>query len=69
MDKDYTVLAIDELSRMGDLGGIEKYYRYRIKTKGGTVISVNIDEADSTEEKAPPILAAKAKMFDGIKKS
>ena len=69
MNKEYKVLKIDELTRVGDLHGIEKYYRHQIKTKGGVVLSVNIDEADFTPEKAQPILLKKAQEADAILKS
>lgn len=68
MAKEYEVLKIDELQRIGDMNRIDKYYRYTIKTAGGTVIRVDIDEKDSTPEKATPILAAKAQNFDAILK-
>ena len=64
MNKDYTVLKIDELTRVGDLHGIEKYYRYTLKTKGGTILTVDIDESDSKPDKATPILTARANEID-----
>jgi len=67
MDKAYKVLKIDELSRVRDAGGVEKYYRHQIKTKGGIVLTVDIDEEDFTTEKAAPILEAKAVNADKIK--
>lgn len=69
MSNEYTVLKIDELTKMGDLHNIEKYYRHQIKTKGGVVLSVNIKEVDFTPEKAPPILLKKAQEADTILKS
>jgi len=69
MGIEYKVLKIDELTRVGDLHGIEKYYRHQIKTKGGVILSVNIDEADFTPEKASPILSKKAQEADAILKS
>ena len=69
MDKAYSVLKIDELQRVGDLHGIEKYYRHQIKTKGGTVLSVDIDEVNFTPEKAPSILLKKAQEADAILKA
>ena len=68
MSKEYKVLKIDELSRVSDTRGIERYYRHQIKTAGGTVLTVDIDEADFTPEKTDPILAAAAKNADAIKK-
>lgn len=68
MAKEYEVLKIVELVRPGELGGIEKYYRHTIKTRGGTVLSVDISEAAFTTEKAGPILLAKAVEADKILK-
>lgn len=67
MAKEYTVLKIDELTRVGDLHGIEKYYRYTIKTAGDTIITVDIDEKDSKSDKATPILTARATEIDATK--
>lgn len=64
--KAYTVLKIDELSRLADMGGIEHYYRHSIKTRGGIVLTVNIDERDFTAEKVAPILKQRASEADKI---
>ncbi len=64
--KPYRVLKIDELSRISDTQGIERYYRHSIKTRGGTVLSVDISEADFTAEKAGPILEKRAIEADKI---
>lgn len=63
----YKVLKIDEMTRVGEAGGIEKFYRHQIKTKGGVILTVDISEQDFTAEKAAPILAAKATEADKIK--
>lgn len=68
MAKEYEVLKIDELTRVSDTRGLEHYYRHQIKTKGGVVLTVDIDEADFTPEKAAPILLAKAQNADSIMK-
>ena len=68
MASEYKVLSIDELSRVGDLGGIERYSRVRIKTKGGVKITVDIEKTDLTPEKAAPILLAEAQNADKILK-
>ncbi len=65
---EYKVLRIDEMVRPGEVGGVEKYYRHRIKTKGGVLLTVDIAEADFTAEKAAPILLAKAQEADKILK-
>lgn len=64
MGDNYTVLKIDELTRLGDMNNIERYYRYTIKTKGGTRLSVDVDEKDTKPEKVATILAQKAQDFD-----
>lgn len=64
--KVYTVLKIDEMVRPGEIAGVEKYYRHTIKTKGGTVLTVDIDEKDFTAKKADPILTKKAQEADEI---
>jgi len=66
MAAEYKVLKIDEMTRPDDVRGIKHVYRHTIKTKGGVVISVDIDEKDFTEEKAAPILLKKAKEADKI---
>jgi len=68
MAKEYTVLKIDELSRVSDLHGIEKYYRHTIKTEGGVVITVDVDAKDFTLEKSAPVLVAAAVNADAILK-
>jgi len=62
----FKVLKIDEMTRMAEGGGIEKFYRHQIKTKGGVVLTVDIGEKDFTAEKASPILSAKAAEADRI---
>lgn len=64
--KPYTVLKINEMSRISDIGGVEKYYRHQIKTGGGVVLTVDVSEKDFTAEKAAPILERKAVEADKI---
>lgn len=66
-EKLFKVLKIDEMIRPKAEGGIEKYYRHLIRTKGGTILTVDIDEEDFTPEKAAPILEKKAAEADKIK--
>ena len=66
MEKAYKVLKIDELTRVSETRGIEKYYRHQLKTKGGVILTVDIDEKDFTAEKAAPILEKKAAEADKI---
>lgn len=66
MAAEYKVLKIDEMSRVGEVGTIEKFYRHQIKTKGGVTLTVDISEKDFTAEKAAPILLKKAQQADAI---
>lgn len=66
MTANYKVLSIDEMTRLSDTGGIERYYRHRIKTKGGVILTVDIDEKDFTAERTAPILEKKAIEADKI---
>lgn len=68
MAAEYTVLKIDEMTRLADTGGTEHYYRHRIKTKGGVLLTVEVSEKDFTAEKAAPILAKAATEADKILK-
>lgn len=67
MEKAYKVLKIDELTRMSETRGIEKYYRHQIKTKGSIILTVDIGEEDFTPEKADVILTKQATNADKIK--
>jgi len=66
MEAIYKVLSIDEMTRLSDNGGIERYYRHRIKTKGGVVLTVDVDEKNFTPEKAAPLLEKAAVNADKI---
>jgi len=66
MANDYKVLKITELIRPSDTEGVERYYRHSIKTRGGTVLNVDISEKDFTADKAAPILAKRAVEADKI---
>jgi len=65
----YEVLDITEMTRMTRRGETEQYYRHKLETKGGVFLTVDIDKANFTEEKAPPILLDKALAADKIKAS
>jgi len=66
MAEKYRVLKIDEMVRVSDTGGLEKFYRHQIKTAGGVVMTVDIPEKDFTPAKVGPVLAAKAVDADRI---
>jgi len=69
MASEYAVQRIVEMARVAETGGLEKYYRHTIKTKGGVILTVDIDEKNFTPELAIPILTKKATEVDAIKKS
>jgi len=62
----FTVLKIDEMTRLSDTGGIEKFYRHQIKTRGGVVRTVDVSEKDFTVEKVKSLLTAVATEADQI---
>ncbi len=66
MAQGYEVLKILEMPDMGEDGKFRKVYRHTIRTKGGTLLTVDITEADFTPEKAAPILAKRATEADKI---
>lgn len=68
MAKEYKVLSIDEMTRVSDTGGIERYYRHRIKTAGGVRLTVDISKEDFTADKAAPILLERAQNADKVLK-
>lgn len=67
MAAEYTVLKIDEMYRPAEIGGVERYYRHTILTKGKTRLTIDIPEAIFTAEKTGPILLKKAIEADKIK--
>jgi len=67
MAGEYEVLSIDELHKVGDTGQMERYYRHRIKTKGGVRFTVDVDEATWTAKEIAPVLLARVQEADKIK--
>ena len=66
MGQDYQVLKIDQLTRVNDRNILENYYRIQIKTRGGTVLSINVDESQFNKDKAAAILKDRANQADSI---
>src|SRR4030043_470954 len=52
-EKPYRVLKIDELVRVSDTGGVERYYRHQIRTRAGVVLSVDVLERDPKPKPKP----------------
>jgi hypothetical protein len=67
MSKYYKIIDIVELQRVNRVKGIEPYYRHTLETAGGVTLTVDIDKADFTPEKADPILEKAARNADTIK--
>lgn len=67
MPNKHEILTIDQLSRVGELGGIERYGRVRFRTKKGTIWTIDIDDEDLTLEKARPIVDKRADELDALK--
>jgi len=68
MPNEYKVLKIDELTRLGETEGVERYYRHKIKTKGGTILTVDISADNFEAAKAGPILLTAAQNADTVLK-
>lgn len=66
MSAEYEVLKIDEMTRISDVGGVEKYYRHQVKTKGGIVFTIDLSEPATTPEKAAPRILKRAIELDKI---
>lgn len=67
MAAEFKVLKIDELTRLSETRGLEKYYRHQIRTKGGVILTIDVDEKDFTAEKVSSILTKRATEADKIK--
>jgi len=66
MSAEYKVIKITEMSKISETEGVIRYYRHTIETKGGTRLTVDIDEKNFTAEKAGPILHKRATEADKI---
>lgn len=66
MGQEYQVLNITELSRLSPAGTIDKYYRHKIQTRGGVILTHDIHERDFTPDRVEKILAEKAANADKI---
>jgi len=68
MANEYKVIRGDELTRMSDTRGVETYRRYQLRTRGGMIIRVDLDEKDWSDEKAGAIFLKAAQEADKILK-
>lgn len=66
MAENYKVLHIDQLSRISEMNNLEPYFRHKIKTKGGVLLTIDINEKDFTDDKAAKILDKAAINADKI---
>jgi hypothetical protein len=68
MNKLYTVDDVNERTTITRTGLIQKVYRVTATSQSGTLFTVEIPEAEFTQEKVDHILKEKASLIDGIKK-
>lgn len=66
MTKPFEVVTTDEMTRTARTGGLERFYRLKILTKGGAVQTVDVDGEDYYPEKIQPILTKVAENADKI---
>ncbi len=66
MAKEYKVIDIREVPSVSNSGGLERTYRARIETTGGTVLTVDLAADELDEEKAAPRLRAAAIAADKV---
>ncbi len=64
--KGFKVLKIDELTKVSDTNQLVKYYRHQVKTQGGVVFTVDVDEKDFNATKVAEIIGKKAAEADKI---
>ena len=67
MTNEYTVLDINERTRINELNRPERYYQVRARTAKGTLFTVSLTEAQIEPKAAQAVLAARAKQLDAIK--
>ena len=67
MAKEYEVIDSTEMTGIDKVKGIFKYRRYQLKTKAGSVITVDLNEKDWTPEKAAAIFLEAATKEDKIR--
>jgi len=61
------VIEITEFKQIGDKGDIITMYRYRAKSKAGTVFTLELPEGDIAPDKVDAALAKKAELLDKTK--
>jgi len=63
----YTVLEINERTRINDLNRVERYYQVRARTAKGTVFTATLGESQVAPKESRDILTARAKALDALK--
>ncbi len=66
MAKEYTVVDIREIPVVGDTGGLERMFRVRIKTTGGTILTIPVRMDEFDPVKADPMLRERAVNADKV---
>lgn len=67
MAAEYKVIKSVERTGIDEAEGIYRYRVYTLRTKGGSVITVNLMEKDWSPEKAAPIFLEAATREDKIR--
>jgi hypothetical protein len=67
MAAEYKVTDSVEMTGIDKVKGIFKYRRYTLRTKGGSVIAVDLEEGNWTPEKAAPVFLKAATEEDKIR--
>jgi hypothetical protein len=67
MASEYKVIDSVEMTGIDRLKGVFKYRRYTLRTKSGSIITVDLDEKDWTPEKASAIFLKYATEEDKIR--
>jgi hypothetical protein len=67
MAAEYKVTDSVEMTGIDKARGIFKFRRYTLQTKGGSVITVELEEKNWTPEKAAPIFLKAATEEDKIR--
>jgi len=67
MAAEYKVIDAVEMTGIDDASGLYKFRRYTLRTKGGSVIKVDLRESHWTPEKAADVFLKAATTEDKIR--
>ena len=67
MAAEYKVIESVEMTGIDKVRGVYKFRRYTLRTKSGSVITVELEDKDWTPERASPIFLKAATEEDKIR--